>query len=366
MSRRPDLVEHPAAGRSVSNPYSNVRTTLLLITSLLVTTPAFAQVVASDTFSYTGALTANSWAAHSGAGNKQIMANGMYATLNESTGSGEDVNKSFAPFAATDTIYASFRFRLPSGNPVNPDALGLYFAHFKDATTSFRARTGVLSPAAAGDFALAINADNANLGAGVAWPTDLAFDTWYSVVISWDAATGRSELWLDPTCGTSPSIAHTGTFMGDAMEGFALRQSDDYTGFIDVDNVVVGRSFADVLPGSGTFAITCAGCAGLTQTASGSPNIGGRVSFSVPGATAMFLGLSNLCLTLCPAGCNLGTDMTVMAFTSELALTIPCNVNLVGGIVYSQGLVAGNGGCAANVFGIQIATSDTIATTIGS
>ena len=345
-----------------------MRNTLLLTTilSLTTTVATYGQVVASDAFTYTGALTANGWAAHSGAGNKVILSNGSYATLDQSTGSGEDVNKSFAPFGAADTIYASFRFRVPSGNPVNPPAAGLYFAHFKDTTTLFRARTGVLSPAATGDFALGINADNANLGAGATWPQDLAFDTWYSVVISWDAATGRSELWLDPTCGSSPSITHTGTLTGAPMSAFALRQSAEYTGFIHVDDVVVGRSFADVLPGSGTFTVTCTGCAGLTQTATGSPNVGGNVYYSVPGATAVFLGVTNTCLQICPAGCNLGTDLTILVFASELALPVPCAPQLVGATVYTQGVSVGAGGCSASVFGVALATSETIQTVIGS
>jgi hypothetical protein len=339
---------------------------ILLLAALPLAAAVPAQVVASDPFSYTGALTSNGWTAHSGAGNKVVMANGTHATLDQSAGSGEDVSKTFAPFATTDTIYASFRFRLPSGNVVNPDGEGLYFAHFKDATTLFRARTGVLSRTAAGDFALAINADSGNLGAGTVWPNDLSFDTWYSVVISWDAATGRSQLWLDPTCSNSPSIAHTGTFMGDAMSGFALRQSNDYTGFIHVDDVQVGRSFADVLPGSGTFTVTCAGCVGLTQTASGSPNVGGNVQYSVPGATAVFIGLTNACFAICPAGCQLGTDLTVLVFGSQLSLTVPCDRFLVGGGLYTQGVSVGAGGCASSVFGVEIATSDTIRTVIGS
>ncbi len=145
-----------------------------------------------------------------------------------------------------------------------------------------------------------------SLGAGVTWPQDLAFDTWYAVVISWDAATGTSRLWLNPTCGNAPSITHTGTFTGTLMSAFAVRQASDYTGFIHVDDLVVGRAFADVLPGSGTFNVTCAGCAGLTQTATGSPNVGGTAYYSVPGAAAIFLGLTNTCVSICAAGCNLG------------------------------------------------------------
>ena len=214
----------------------------------LLSAAASAQVVASDDFNYTGALTANGWAAHSGAGNKVVMANGSVAILDQSGGSGEDVNLPFTAFGPGDTIYASFDLLLPSGNPVNPDGSGLYLAHFKDSGFAFRARTGVLSPAGGGDFVLAINGDNSNLGAGASWPTDLSFDTSYKVVISWNAATGEATLWLDPMVVGDPSIAHTGANTGDLIEAFALRQSNDYTGFNHIANVVVGNSFDDVLP----------------------------------------------------------------------------------------------------------------------
>ena len=209
---------------------------------------ADAQVLTQDGFAYSGALTSNGWAAHSGAGNKVINANGAFATLEQSGGSGEDVNLPFAQQGATDTTYAAFRFRVPSGNPVNPDGSGLYFAHFKDSAFAFRARTGLLSPAGSGDFALAINGDNSNLGAGSAVTGDLSFDVWYRVVISWDATTGESKLWLNPLDESGDSISHVGASSGDLIEQFAFRQSNDYTGFIDVDGVVVGQTFADVLP----------------------------------------------------------------------------------------------------------------------
>ncbi len=209
---------------------------------------ASAQVVASDDFSYVGALTANGWTAHSGAGNKVVMSDGSVATLDQSSGSGEDVSLPFTAFGAADTIYASFDLTLPSGQTVDPDGSGLYFAHFKDSGFAFRARTGVLSPAGGGDFALALNADSSDLGAGVSWPSDLSFDTTYKVVISWNAGTGEATLWLDPTSMADPSISHTGGFTGDLIETFALRQSNDYTGTQQFDNLIVGNDFDDVLP----------------------------------------------------------------------------------------------------------------------
>ena len=104
-----------------------------LAVGALLSATASAQVLATDDFSYTGSLTANGWAAHSGAGNKEIQSNGSFAILDFSPGSGEDVNLAFPPLTATEDVYASFTLNVPSGNPVNPDNNGSYFLHFKDA-----------------------------------------------------------------------------------------------------------------------------------------------------------------------------------------------------------------------------------------
>ena len=238
-------------------------TTILTGLALVaVTSMAQAQVLASDDFSYVGALTLNGWGAHSGAGNKLVMSDGSVATLDQSGGSGEDVNVAFAPQSATATTYASFTLNVPSGSPVNPDANGLYFAHLKDSGFSFRARTGLVVPAGLGDYGLAINADNSALGAGVTWGADLSFNTDYTVVISFNAATGDGTLWLDPVDASSMSIVDPSTAVGGLMEAFALRQSNDYTGFITIDNVVAGSSFADVSGGGGPSGPGAGYCAG--------------------------------------------------------------------------------------------------------
>ena len=148
-------------------------------------TTATAQVYTSDDFSYTGDLTANGWVAHSGAGNKVIQANGSVATLDFSSGSGEDVSLSWAPaLTATDDVYASFTLNVPSGNPVNPDNNGSYFLHFKDAGFAFRGRFGLLSPAGTGDFGVAINASGSSLGGGAVWPDDLVLYQEYMAEIA--------------------------------------------------------------------------------------------------------------------------------------------------------------------------------------
>ncbi len=222
---------------------------IAIVTVLVASsTAAFGQVLTSDNFNYVGALTDNGWTAHSGAGNKVVMADGAIATLEQSGGSGEDVNRSFAPQGAADRTYAGFDLRVDTADLSILDGDGLYLAHFKNEGFNFRGRTGVVQPPAGRGFGLAINADSSALGAGATWPSDLMFDTWYRVVISWDAGTGESELWLNPTLETDPSINQTGGFSGDLIETISLRQSNDYTGFQRIDGAVAGRTFDDVVP----------------------------------------------------------------------------------------------------------------------
>ena len=237
---------------------------LSLVSAVAIASTASAQIYASDNFSYNGALTSNGWLAHSGAGNKVINANGSYATLDFSSGSGEDVNLPFTSGAlgASDDVYASFTLNVPSGNPVNPDGNGSYCAHFKDSGFGFRGRFGLLSPAGSGDFTVAINTSSANLGAGGVWATDLSFDTNYTIIISYDAATGDSNLWVDPTSVSSTSVTANGS-AGTLIETVCLRQSNDHTGFIYISELVAGDTFGDVLPvpsGGATATPFGAGC----------------------------------------------------------------------------------------------------------
>ncbi|MEZ6036183.1 MAG: hypothetical protein R3F29_01795 [Planctomycetota bacterium] len=311
---------------------------LILVAALAIPAALSAQVVASDNFSYVGDLTANGWTAHSGAGAKVIQANGSTARLDHSGGSGEDVNLAFAAFGATDVIYASFTLNVPSGNPVNPDSQGTYFIHFKDSGSAFRARTGVLSPAATGDFGLAINADSSNLGAGAIWPVDLAFDTDYTVVISWDAATDESKMWVNPFAETSPSVSHMGTLTGTLIESFCLRQSNDHTGFVDIDNVVVGHAFADVFCASPNSIVKLATpeCAVATLDVTGSALAGGVISATVNGGTVpvVVLSTTNVNLPLLPFfGCDCLVVPSLDAigvgtYAIGLPATLPAGVQL--------------------------------------
>jgi hypothetical protein len=203
----------------------------------------------------------NAWASHADLGGTPVQVVGGAAVLVQASGGGgrEDVNTSFTARSETEITYARFDFNLPIGQDLNNpdkvlDSFGLYFAHFYSGlpTTGFRARTGVVQPAGAGDFGLAINASGSRLNEGTAWANDLFFGTTYRSVISYDAASGESKLWLDPVDENSTFITNSaGAATGTLIEGFALRQSNDYFGSQIIDNLVVATSFEEALAGSG-------------------------------------------------------------------------------------------------------------------
>ena len=207
------------------------------------------------------------WAAHSSGGTNPIQVTSGAAVLQQASGGREDANTSFPTQSATATTYMRFDFSLPSGQTVDPDANGLYFAHLKDSGSAFRARVGVLTPTDGGDYKLAINASGSMLVDGTLWPTELSFDTTYTLVASYDAATGEADLWLDPVDESSASISNSaGGATGTLIEAFALRQSNDYTGSQIIDNVCVATSFGDALdcvPEPASIIILLVGCAGL-------------------------------------------------------------------------------------------------------
>lgn len=286
------------------------------------------QIIASDDMSIAGALTANGWVAHSGAGNKVINSDGNVATLDFSGGSGEDINLAFsAPQGPADTTYFSFTLNVPSGNPVNPDGNGSYFMHLKDAGFFYHARIGLLSPAAAGDFGIGISNTSNIGGSGGVWGADLSFDTNYNVVASWDATTDTATLWIDPTGMGDTSAQSVGTFFGDPMEAIALRQSNDHTGFITIDNIVVGKTFGDVSGGGGPSDNTgAAGCDGSTGQcpcfAVGAVDAGCPNSGSANGAALVATGnaaLSSDTFSLAVSGAALSKPGLVLSGTADLS-----------------------------------------------
>lgn len=220
----------------------------------LCAAPVFSTVLVDEQFSHMdGPLVGltpqpgpgGAWAAHSGAGNKPIQVSAGSISLDQSGGSGEDVNTTFAPMAAGDKLYAGFDVMLPSGQTVNPDADGLYFAHFRVSTT-FRARVFIVAPSAGGDFGIAFDADSSS--PTVMWPVDLSFDTVYRIIVSYDFDTGDSQLWIDAAVESDLSVSDNAGSSGATIESFAFRQSTDYTGSQVIDNLLVSDVFDESVP----------------------------------------------------------------------------------------------------------------------
>lgn len=204
-----------------------------------------AVLLVNETFTYPdGNLVGQGgWTAHSGAGNKPIQVSSGAISLDQSSGSGEDVNTPFAAIGAGDVIYAGFDLTLASGQTVDPDANGLYFAHFKDAAFGFRARVFATAPTGAGDFGIALDGDGSTPSA--TWGMDLSFDTTYRAVVSYDFDTGNTKLWLNAASEGDTSISDNAGTASTAVESFAFRQSNDYTGSQTIDNLRVATTFSE-------------------------------------------------------------------------------------------------------------------------
>ena len=275
--------------------FRNLVLTVLSCLAVSLATSAHAALLVHETFNHSDGVLlgktptpgpGGAWTAYSNGGSQPIQVNGGMAVLTQAAGSGgrEDLSSSFAPQSATSTTYAAFDFRLPSstnltgeplglndssGDPL--DGQGLYFAHFMHGSSSnFRGRTGIVQPSSGGDFGLAINANGQNLGTGATWPTDLSFDTTYRVVISYEAATGDSRLWLNPTDQSSPSILSDSDSIGDLVQGFGLRQNTDYEGQQLIDNLCVAMTFNEALncvPEPASGALLLMGAIGLLAPA---------------------------------------------------------------------------------------------------
>lgn len=228
---------------------------------------AFSALVMSEPFSYPDGnlIGQGGWALHSGLiTDKPILVTGGAIRLNQSAGSGQDVNRPHAAFAATSTSYAMFKLTVPSiapggGAPVH--ATADYFAHARPSINpnNFRARVYVGPPTGGGNFGLYISVTSSGTSPPVAFPTDLSYNTQYTVVTSYDPVAGTSQMWVNPTSSASTS-ATSGPFAlaaGEAIDQYAFRQAAVTTTFQDVDDLEVHSTFPIVpsLPGANDIAL---------------------------------------------------------------------------------------------------------------
>jgi|SRR6185436_20834439 len=237
-----------------------MRKTAISILTLGLIAASFATATAgslmTEPFTYAdGGLVANSggnWTTHSGAGT-DIAITGNFIT--GSSANAPDDNRLFGPRSTTDKTYACFRVRIPQTAAAITAAN--YFAHFMINTTTFRSKVFIAPSGSTFTLGLTVTANAAGTPAAIpaanTWGTALNFDQWYTVAISYDAAAGTSEMWIDPASELSTKITVTeaGTG-GGALTAFGFRESAVAGAAFtyNADDLSVGTTFADACGGA--------------------------------------------------------------------------------------------------------------------
>jgi hypothetical protein len=223
-----------------------------------------AGVVLWEPFDYPdGAVTTNSaglWNNHSGIFGQANVAGGVL----QLTGSeAEDVNARLigSPYATNGgaVLYASMKVTYTAF----PGAE--YFAHYRETGGSFRARIfGTVSNVTSGSFRMGI-ANTLPATGGTVVERDLSLNTTYLVVTRYDVRSGVSTLWLDPSAESDAGVTATDPVEPDPIVSFAFRQSNATGGIGDltVNDLKIGLSFADVVPGAFETRLT------ITRTVTG-------------------------------------------------------------------------------------------------
>ena len=153
-------------------------------------------------------------------------------------------NSSFPSLAATSTVsavYSSYTINLST-----LPASSAYFSHFYANSSTFAARVFTTNN---GDGTYSVGIANGSAGATPVLPTELSLSTTYTVVTRYVPSSGISTLWLNPVNEASSGITATDAPNVINVVAYAFRQNTG-EGVIDVDNLIIGTSFTNVVPSS--------------------------------------------------------------------------------------------------------------------
>ena len=276
------------------------------------------------------------WAHHSGSVTGQVAVASGRVLLNEDNT--EDVNSLLAgqPYpstGATNVFYASFTVKftsLPSGG-------GTYFAHFKNSSTTFRARIWALTGGAAPDrFRLGISSTSGS-DISATNTMDLHLNTDYTVVARLVNSNSVSTLWINPTAESDSSISTSEGASAFTVASYAFREADG-EGALNIDNLRVGTSFADVVStGAGqppaitsqspNQTATNGASVAFSVSASGTPPLSYQWQFNgtnLPGAVSSNLTLTGVTFAQAGFYAAVVTNAAGSTLSDTVALSVWC------------------------------------------
>jgi hypothetical protein len=221
---------------------------ILAVAAFAMAAPAFGAVLLDEQFSYGDGdivVVSGTWANHSGVVNPVVVGQELKVDgINESG----DVNRALSAVQpASATTYACLKVRV-DGTVVAGG--GNYFAHFRPSANPNNFRSRVFTTDGGAAFTFGIAATSSGTTPTVAWGSPLNFGQVYTVVHSYNAATGEAKLWVDPVTEASPSVSSAAAAAaGESIDQYAFRQSTSSVQQF-CDDLKVGESFIDVCDGA--------------------------------------------------------------------------------------------------------------------
>ena len=226
---------------------------IIALVLLTATQFAFGDLLFTETFSYAdGSLTgvsSGAWSRYSGTDDPGTpTVSSGHAVVDR--GDSDDVGRTFFSAGASNAGSVYVKFDLNMTTAPASLATGYNFFGLGQGTTTLRDRLYVTTDGVTGgDYRIGCG----NNSAGVWWASDLDLDTTYSLVLRSDLDSDTTYLWIDAASegDTSVNVTDADTY---AVDSVKLRQSTGI-GIMNIDNMLVGTSFGDVIPEPTTFAL---------------------------------------------------------------------------------------------------------------
>jgi len=180
------------------------------------------------------------------------ITNTTYVTNNSVITTNIAYSYAFSASNSVSTLYSSYTIYVTTAPPGGSSGANqTYFGHFYSTAGGFNGRVflvtnGVATP---GTFRVALQNSGTALTNTI--PVDLSVNTTYTLVSRYVLSTGSNTLWLNPANETSGNrVTPLDAVSTPNIMAYAFRQASAGEGILDVDNLLTGTKFADVVPGS--------------------------------------------------------------------------------------------------------------------